>query len=224
MEKTMIEVKGVTKSIVCGNDEMEILQNINLRVDKAEILAIVGHSGSGKSSLLAIMSGIDKPNKGSVWVDNTDIYSLSENKLSQFRNQHFGIIFQTFNLIPNLSAEENVEIPKLLASKANRKNQKASDLLELVGMRDKLNVKVANLSGGEQQRVAIARSLIQEPKFLFADEPTGSLDSENTVNILNLFKKIRNELNVSIVMVTHDDYVAQNADRTINLNYGIIES
>lgn len=217
----MIKVKGVTKKIISGNNKIEILKNVNLTVNNAEILAVIGHSGSGKSSLLAIMSGIDKPDEGDVLVNDINIYSLGENALAQFRNKNFGIIFQTFNLISNLSAEENVEIPKLLASKRNRKQTKAASLLELVGMKDKLGVKVANLSGGEQQRVAIARSLIQKPKFLFADEPTGSLDYENTVNILNLFQQIRDELHVSVVMVTHDDYVAQNADRIIKLNYGV---
>lgn len=219
----MIEVKSITKRIVSGGSKIEIIKDVSLSVKAAEILAIVGHSGSGKSSLLAIMSGIDKPDEGDVFVNGKSIYLLSENALAQFRNKNFGIVFQSFNLIANLSAEENVEIPKLLAGKKDRKQTKAADLLELVGMKDKLGVKVASLSGGEQQRVAIARALIQEPQFLFADEPTGSLDYENTSNILNLFKKIRDELRVSVIMVTHDDYVAENANRVVRLNYGVLE-
>ena len=187
-------------------------------------MAVCGHSGSGKSSLLAVMSGIDMPTEGNVTINDINLYSMSRSGLARFRNENIGIIFQNFNLIDGLTAKENIEIPQLLAAKNKRKKTDPQHLLELVGLVDKANTPVENLSCGEQQRIAIARAVMQMPCVIFADEPTGSLDYENSIIVLELFQRIRKEMNTSVVIVTHEKYVAQTADKIIRLKYGKIEN
>lgn len=219
----MLESKNVYKQITSGNEKLTIVDNISLKIQDGEMVAICGHSGSGKSTLLGILSGINEPTEGNVFYNDRNLYDMNEGELSQFRNRNFGIVFQNYHLLKELSAYENVEIPLLLSEKKYRKKKDPAELLKLTGLGEKINTKVSYLSGGEQQRVAIARALIQEPGILFADEPTGALDYENSQMIMELFLKIKNELNVSIVMVTHDEEVAAFADRKIVLNYGKIK-
>lgn len=216
----MLSIKDVSKKIVIGKKEIEILKNVNLEINKGEMVAICGRSGSGKSSLLGIMSGIDKPTSGSVIYDGIDIYSLSEAKLAQMRNAHFGIIFQDYQLIPELTVIENIEVPLLLSKNPKKKRKDLIEILHKVDMDSAINTKVSLLSGGEKQRVAIARAIAQQPKIIFADEPTGALDFESSRIILKLLLMIKKEYHTSIVLVTHDISIAQMADRIVTLNFG----
>ncbi|RDY33236.1 ABC transporter ATP-binding protein [Lachnotalea glycerini] len=221
----MLKAKNVCKQVKCGNEKLTIVHDINLEVSQGEMVAICGHSGSGKSTLLGILSGIDTPTTGEVCYNDVNLYNVKESELAQFRNRNFGIVFQNYNLIKELSAFENVEVPLLLASKKSRNKKSPVELLELVGLdKEKINTKVSYLSGGEQQKVSIARALIQEPGIIFADEPTGALDYDNSCMIMELFLRIKKELNKSIVIVTHDEEIARVADRKIILNYGEIQS
>lgn len=219
----MLIAKNVCKRVKCGSEDLTILNNINMKIAEGEMVAICGHSGSGKSTLLGILSGIDCPNEGEVWYNNINLYNLKENELSQFRNKNVGIVFQNYNLIKELSAIENVEVPQLLSTRKNNKKRNPVELLELVGLGQKINTKVSSLSGGEQQRVSIARALIQEPQIIFADEPTGALDYESSKMVMELFLKIKKDLKVNIILVTHDNEIAEMADRRIILNYGEIQ-
>lgn len=216
----MLTVENISKKIKIGNKEIEILRNINIEIEDGEMVAICGKSGSGKSSILGIMSGIDKPTSGKVIYNGDDIYSLSESKLAQMRNLHFGIIFQNYQLIPELTVLENVEVPLLLCNKEKNKKQDLIAILQKVGLQESLHTKVSLLSGGEQQKVAIARALAQQPTIIFADEPTGALDYENSRTVLELLLMIQKELKVSIVLVTHDRSVAEMADRIVEMDYG----
>lgn len=216
----MLIAKNICKRVKCGSEELTIVNNINMKIAEGEMVAICGHSGSGKSTLLGILSGIDCPNEGEVWYNDINLYRLKENELSQFRNKNVGIVFQNYNLIKELSAIENVKVPQLLSTRKNNKERNPVVLLELVGLGQKINTKVSNLSGGEQQRVSIARALIQEPQIIFADEPTGALDYASSKMVMELFLKIKNDLKVTIILVTHDNEIAEMADRRIILNYG----
>ena len=216
----MLIAKNICKRVKCGSEELTIVNNINMKIAEGEMVAICGHSGSGKSTLLGILSGIDCPNEGEVWYNDINLYRLKENELSQFRNKNVGIVFQNYNLIKELSAIENVKVPQLLSTRKNNKERNPVELLELVGLGEKINTKVSNLSGGEQQRVSIARALIQEPQIIFADEPTGALDYASSKMVMELFLKIKNDLKVTIILVTHDNEIAEMADRRIILNYG----
>lgn len=220
----MIAINGVTKTIENGGEKQTLLDNISMNVKKTEFVAICGSSGSGKSTLLSVMSGIDKPNKGKVIIDDIDIYDLNNSQLAKFRNENIGIVFQNFNLISSLSVLENVEVPLYLAKMKNKSRKNAAELLEILGLKNKKTSKVGNLSGGEQQRVAIARALIQNPKIIFADEPTGALDYETGNLILDLLKEIRDEYFLTIVLVTHEKYIAELADRTLILKKNRIYS
>lgn len=220
----MLKIENVSKKIVIGNKEIDILKNINMTVKEGEMVAICGKSGSGKSTLLGIMSGIDQPTSGKVLYKGEDIYSLSESKLAQVRNLRFGIIFQDYQLIQNLSVLENMEVPLLLRSKTE-KNIKKQHLIEImndVGLHNCENLKVSALSGGEQQRVAIARAIVQQPAIIFADEPTGALDYENSRRVMELLLMLKKEYKVSIVLVTHDWSIANMAERVVEMDYGMI--
>jgi putative ABC transport system ATP-binding protein len=219
----LIDVKNLKKDINNGEISLEILKNINLTVKEKEYVAIMGKSGSGKSTLLGILAGLDTSTSGNVIINGTDITQLSDSKLSNFRNENYGIVFQSFNLIPILTAIENIEIPLLFSRKKNDVRKKSVELLDLVGLKGKANMFPRQLSGGEQQRVAIARALATEPKILFADEPTGALDSKNGSLILDILNDFRSKYNMSIIMVTHDKNVASKADRILYLDDGILE-
>lgn len=216
----MISVNDVVKIVGNGSENLTILDGVSLDINNSEFLSICGSSGCGKSTLISIIAGIDKPNSGNIIIDGIDIYSLKHNQLAEFRNQNIGIVFQKSNLISSLSVLENVEMPQYLAKKGSRSNNCAKDILELLGLGDKLNRKIKNLSGGEQQRIAIARAFIQNPKIIMADEPTGSLDYKNKNIIISLLKKIQIEFNITIILVTHDKEVAQLADRIVFLEKG----
>lgn len=215
----MIELNGISKSY----GELEVLKNIELSVSDHEIMTIVGPSGAGKTTLLQIAGTLDKPDSGSVKYDGEDITSMSDRKLSEFRNSHIGFIFQFHQLLPEFTAIENVALPALIGGKSRRKAmQRAEELLDLLGLSDRLRHKPAQLSGGERQRAAIARALINDPSVIFADEPTGSLDSKNRDEICRVIADLRRDLGQTFVIVTHDPSIASIADRVVNMADGNI--
>lgn len=219
-EKTMIEVKDIHKSF----DTLEVLKGVNLSVQKGEIVAIVGKSGAGKTTLLQIIGTLDRPTQGQVLIDGTDVFTLKERELAAFRNKHIGFIFQFHQLLPEFTALENVYIPAMIAreKEANYK-PRAEKLLRDLGLGDRMDHKPNALSGGEKQRVAAARALMMSPNIILADEPTGSLDSQNKKELSELLLKLRKEYGQTILLVTHDKELASIADRIIEIKDGIIE-
>jgi putative ABC transport system ATP-binding protein len=226
MSKTtpVVEAINVTKTYMLGKVPVEALQGVNLKVETGDFVAILGPSGSGKSTMLNLIGALDKPTSGTLLIDGVDIGKLNDNQLADLRIR-IGFVFQFFNLIPRLTAKDNVELSMSIAnlSKADRK-KRATDLLETVGLKDRINHKPAELSGGQQQRVAIARALANNPKFLLLDEPTGNVDSKTANEVLTLIKKLNVENNVSIIMVTHDQHLAREAKRTVQMFDGEITS
>ena len=219
----MIEVRGLKKSIRNGNRTVEILKGIDLSVPQGQFLAIMGASGSGKSTLLGLLAGFDAPTEGAVLVDGTDISQLPEDKLAQVRGKKIGFVFQSYQLIPTLTALENVLLPYELNADGDGK-RRATALLETVGLADRLHHYPVQLSGGEQQRVALARAFVVEPPIVLADEPTGNLDSSNGQHVLDLLTERQREANTTLVLVTHDRQIADRADRRIFLRDGRIVS
>ena len=224
MSKNIVKVDGICKSYRDSASNLEVLKDINFNVGEGEFLAIQGPSGAGKSTLLHILGGLDNPTKGEVYFEGADIYGLDENARSAFRNRKVGFVFQFFHLLPELSALENVLLPCILKSWLERKKNLgfALKLLERLGLSRRLKHKPAALSGGEQQRVAICRALINRPKLLLCDEPTGNLDSENGENILRLLTELNQGEKITVLMVTHDKDIAKGAGRIIHLKDGII--
>jgi len=224
MNKNIIKVNGICKSYRQNSINLEVLKDINFSVNEGEFLAIQGPSGAGKSTLLHILGGLDNPTKGAVFFDGQDLYGLDENSRSVFRNRKVGFVFQFFHLLPELSALENVLLPGILRSWLSRKKdlEFAVKLLERLGLSQRLNHKPQALSGGEQQRVAICRALINRPQLLLCDEPTGNLDSENGQVILRLLMELNKEEKITVLMVTHDKDIARAAGRVIHLKDGII--
>jgi putative ABC transport system ATP-binding protein len=219
----MIEVRGLKKSIRNGNRTVEILKGIDLFVPRGQFLAIMGASGSGKSTLLGLLAGLDSPTEGEVLVDGTEISRLPEDKLAQLRGKKIGFVFQSYQLIPTLTALENVLLPyELNANGDGRK--RAVALLETVGLADRLHHYPVQLSGGEQQRVALARAFVVEPPIVMADEPTGNLDSTNGQHVLDLLTERQHEASTTLILVTHDKQIADRADRIIFLRDGRIVS
>ena len=207
-----------------GKVPVEALRGVNLKVEAGDFVAILGPSGSGKSTMLNLIGALDKPTSGTLLIDGVDISKLNDNQLAELRLK-IGFVFQFFNLIPRLTAKDNVELSMSIAnmSKAERK-KRAIELLETVGLKDRVNHKPAELSGGQQQRVAIARALANNPKFLLLDEPTGNVDSKTASEVLALIKKLNVENKVSIIMVTHDQHLAREAKRTVQMFDGEITS
>ncbi len=202
---------------------VEVLKDINLEILDNEFISIVGPSGAGKSTLLHLIGTLEKPDKGTVKYDDKDIYKLNDKELSNFRNKNIGFVFQFHHLLPEFSAIENVMLPALIAGISKEKaTVKAERLLTELNLKHRLTHKPQELSGGEQQRVAIARALINDPKFLLADEPTGNLDSQNAEEVINLFKRLHTQANLTIILVTHQESFANISDRIIHIKDGYI--
>lgn len=215
----MIIGKNIKKQY--GN--LEVLKGVDLHIQPSEVVSIVGSSGAGKTTLLTILGTLDRPTSGEIFFNNVNITSLNEKKLAAFRNQHIGFVFQFHHLLPEFTALENICIPAFI-NKTSKKDAelKAYELLELLGLKHRADHKPSELSGGEQQRVAVARALINNPKVIFADEPSGNLDSENAQNLHQLFFKLRDELKQTIVVVTHNETLANMADRKLIMKDGSI--
>ena len=220
----MIEVKNVTKIYKMGKETVVALNNVSLNIDKGEFVAIVGPSGSGKSTIMHIIGGLDSPTKGQVYFDNKDISKYKDKEKARFRNSEIGFVFQAFNLENTQTALENVMMPLIFSgsSKKDRKS-KAGKALELVELGHLKNHKPNEMSGGQRQRVSIARALVNDPKIIFADEPTGNLDSKTGENIMNLFKELNNQ-GYTIIMVTHNMEEAEKARRVVKIKDGNIIS
>lgn len=215
----MIEVENITKSF----GTLQVLKGVSATICEKEIVAIVGASGAGKTTLLQIMGSLDKPDSGKVIYDGVDIFSMKEKALSNFRNKNIGFVFQFHQLLPEFNALENVALPAFIGgTKHSEAIKRASELLEYLGLGERLKHTPAQLSGGEKQRVAVARALINKPAVILADEPSGSLDSKNREDLHNLFFKLRDEMGYSIVIVTHDESFARNADKILHISDGRI--
>jgi lipoprotein-releasing system ATP-binding protein len=217
----MIDVKGITKSF----GSLKVLKGIDLHIDKGEVVSIVGPSGAGKTTLLQIIGTLDKPDSGTIVIDGVDTQSMSSRKLSEFRNKHIGFVFQFHQLLPEFTAIENVMIPAFIAGVSPREAKNhAQELLEFMKLSDRANHKPNELSGGEKQRVAVARALINNPDVILADEPSGSLDSKNKGELHQLFFDLRDKFGQTFVIVTHDESLAKITDRTIPMRDGVIET
>lgn len=215
----MIKTQNITKTY----GALQVLKGIDLEIPKAKIVSIVGASGAGKTTLLQIIGTLSKPDTGKVWIDGIDVLNLKEQELAKFRNQHIGFVFQFHHLLPEFTALENVCIPALINKQSKKKAEaKATDILSFLGLKDRLNHKPDQLSGGEQQRVAVARALINEPFVIFADEPSGNLDSKNKQELHNLFFSLRDQFHQTFVIVTHDAGLAEMSDHVIHMNDGRI--
>ena len=203
--------------------DLKVLKGIDISIDRGEIVTILGASGAGKTTLLQILGSLDKPSSGEVIINGTYINRLTGNQLAKFRNQHIGFVFQFHQLLPEFTALENCMLPGLIAGKSVKQaRQQALKLLSYLGLNDRLEHKPAQLSGGEKQRVAVARALVNEPMVVFADEPSGNLDSKNQEELMDLFVDLRKQFNQTFVIVTHDQYLAQKADRTVHIVDGVI--
>jgi putative ABC transport system ATP-binding protein len=218
-----IEARGIIKEFGDGESRVQILKGVDLAVSHGEMLAIMGPSGSGKSTLLGCLSGLDTVTDGRVIINGKDVTSLGENALASVRNHNIGFVFQTFNLIATLTAQENVELPILLGGEARvDPARRARELLELVGLSHRRKHRPTQLSGGEQQRVAIARALANDPEIIFGDEPTGNLDSLNGEAVMNLLTDLNHRLGKTLILVTHDPQIAARCDRTVRMRDGEI--
>lgn len=215
----MIEIKGITKSF----GSLQVLKGIDLNIEKGEVVSIVGPSGAGKTTLLQIIGTLDKADSGEITINGVDINSLSKTRLSDFRNKQIGFVFQFHQLLPEFTALENIMIPAFIAgvSKSDAK-RRAEELLQFMGLSDRASHKPNELSGGEKQRVAVARALVNNPAVILADEPSGSLDSKNKEELHQLFFKLRDEFGQTFVIVTHDEHLAAITDRTIHMEDGLL--
>ncbi|MDZ5722726.1 ABC transporter ATP-binding protein [Bacillus sp. SXabc123] len=216
----MLTLNNISKSYKLGKEEVPILKHINLTVQAGEFLAIMGPSGSGKSTLMNIIGCLDRPTSGTYTLDQIDILKGKDGALAEIRNESIGFVFQTFHLLPRLTALQNVELPMIYNKvKKKERRQRAYEALEKVGLKDRVSYKPPKLSGGQKQRVAIARALVNQPRFILADEPTGALDTKSSEQILSLFSELHQE-GKTIIMITHDPDVAGKADRTVFIRDG----
>lgn len=217
----MIDIKNITKSF----GALQVLKGIDLQIDKGEVVSIVGPSGAGKTTLLQIIGTLDRPDSGTVRVDGIDVTSLSSKRLSDFRNTHLGFVFQFHQLLPEFTAIENIMIPAYIAGSSQKAAMaRAEELLRFMGLSDRASHKPSELSGGEKQRIAVARALVNSPAVILADEPSGSLDTRNKEELHRLFFDLRDQFGQTFVIVTHDESLAAITDRTIHLRDGIIEN
>ena len=217
----MITLRNITKSF----GTLQVLKGIDLQIEKGEVVSIVGPSGAGKTTLLQMMGARDTPDTGSVLIGDTDVTQLSQKEMARFRNQHLGFVFQFHQLLPEFTALENVMIPALIANRSQKETkERAKELLDFLGLSDRAEHKPNELSGGEKQRVAVARALMNKPSVILADEPSGSLDSKNKAELHQLFFDLHDQLGQTFVIVTHDEALAVLTDRTIHLKDGMIET
>lgn len=217
----ILRVENLTKIYGKGHTAVTALNNVSFSVDKGEFVAVIGPSGSGKSTLLHIIGGVDTPTSGKVYIDGTDIYSLDQSKLAIFRRRQIGLIYQFYNLIPVLNVEENITLPLLLDGRKEDK-KRLRELLVTLGLEDRIDHLPNQLSGGQQQRVSIGRALINNPALVLADEPTGNLDSKNSEEIISLLKLYNQKYNQTLIIITHDERIALQADRIISIQDGMI--
>lgn len=217
----MIELTGITKSF----DTLQVLKGIDLTIDKGEVISIVGPSGAGKTTLLQIMGTLDKPDAGKVKIKGIDVSRMGEKELSAFRNKHIGFVFQFHQLLPEFTALENVMIPAFIAGVSTKEaTSRATEILRFLGLENRSTHKPNELSGGEKQRVAVARALINDPSVILADEPSGSLDTQNKGELHQLFFDLRNQFGQTFVIVTHDESLAGLTDRTVHMVDGLIKN
>ncbi|MBQ9266667.1 MAG: ABC transporter ATP-binding protein [Clostridia bacterium] len=225
MEKPIIEIKNVTKIYKVGNEKVLALDNVSLDINEGDFCCLLGTSGSGKSTLLNLMAGIEKITKGEIIIKGKDITKMGEHQLAKFRQKYLGFVFQSYNLIGSLTALENVTLPLIFKEVPNKKRiQMATEMLKSVGLEERMKHKPTQMSGGQQQRVGIARAFVSKPEIVFADEPTGNLDTKTTMEIMDIIKKVASENHQTIVMVTHDKRIAEYADKVVNIHDGHIEN
>ncbi len=221
---SLIELKGVRKVYRVGNEKVVALENIDLTVQKGEICCLLGTSGSGKSTLLNLMAGLEKPSRGEIIIKNVHIEKLNEEKLVLFRQKHIGFVFQSYNLLPDLTALENVGMPLAFKGMPRKpRDKKSLQMLNAVGLTNHKNRKPSQMSGGQQQRVGIARAFVGNPEIVFADEPTGNLDSKTTGDVMNLITEMARKNSQTLIIVTHDINIANYADKVIHILDGNIE-
>lgn len=224
MVDTIVDVQNISKSYTRGTQKIPVLQNLTLSVPEGEFLGLMGPSGSGKTTLLNLIAGIDTPDSGTISVAGTDLGSLSESALASWRARHVGFVFQFYNLMPVLTAFENVELPLLLTNLSKRKRQEhVNTALDIVGLADRIKHYPRELSGGQEQRVAIARAVVTDPTIIVADEPTGDLDKDSAEEILTLLSRLNSEFKKTIIMVTHDPRAAGKAHTIKHFDKGVLE-
>ncbi|MFL7808838.1 MAG: ABC transporter ATP-binding protein [Anaerolineae bacterium] len=225
MNDVVVRTVGLARRYKMGDTFVDALQGVDLEVARGEFVALVGPSGSGKSTVLNLIGGLDRPTTGEIWIDGVELSKSDEKALTRHRRQHVGFVFQSFNLLPRLTAEENVALPLMFGGVPEKERRaRARALLERVGLTERLTHRPTQLSGGEQQRVAIARALVAQPALLLADEPTGNLDTTTGVEIMRLLKELNQEHGLTLLVVTHDPEVATFADRVVRLRDGQVDA
>lgn len=223
MNKIVLDAQNISKSFTDGKTSVDVIRNLSLQVKEGEFISIVGSSGSGKSTLLHVLGGLDRPTSGQVFLNGTRFDSLGEAERGYIRNQYLGFVYQFHHLLPEFSALENVAMPLMLRKGSNFKQvrSEAEYLLDRVGLSHRLTHKPGELSGGERQRVAMARALVAKPKLMMADEPTGNLDRKTALKIFELLSELRQEFNMAMLIVTHDEFLAQSADAVLHMQDGV---
>ncbi len=222
---SIIQIKSLTKIYPVGNEKVTALDNISLEMEKGKIYCLLGTSGSGKSTLLNMMAGLEKPTKGQIIIKNSHIEKMNENQLARFRQKNIGFVFQSYNLLPAFTALENVTLPLIFKKIPKRiREKRAKEMLCAVGLKDRIKHTPAQMSGGQQQRVSIARAFVNNPDIIFADEPTGNLDTKTTLEMMDLITKISKENNQTLIIVTHDLEISEYADVIIHIRDGKVDS